>query len=118
MKALVGAFGQEKALVGAFSVITNLRMELFGALLEAVNVCGECAAGGRNFNIQFKSGHVNDKCYTTLTLSRPLPALCSCFYINLIFSDSHHDKLKTGNIKYSIPTPVLFLPETRRVPRC
>ena len=32
MKALVGAFNQEKALVGAFSVITNLRMQLFGAL--------------------------------------------------------------------------------------
>ena len=28
VKALVGAFNQEKALVGAFSVITNLRMEL------------------------------------------------------------------------------------------
>ena len=33
MKALVGAFNQEKALVGAFSVITNLRMKLFEALL-------------------------------------------------------------------------------------
>ena len=33
MKALVGAFNQEKALVGAFSVITNLRMELFQALV-------------------------------------------------------------------------------------
>ena len=32
MKVLVGAFYQEKALVGAFSVITNLRMELFEAL--------------------------------------------------------------------------------------
>ena len=32
MKAVVAAFNQEKALVGAFSVITNLRMELFGAL--------------------------------------------------------------------------------------
>ena len=32
MKALVGAFNQEKALVGAFSVITNLWMELFQAL--------------------------------------------------------------------------------------
>ena len=30
---LVGAFNQEKALVGALSVITNLRMELFEALL-------------------------------------------------------------------------------------
>ena len=36
MKALVGAFNQEKALVGAFSVITNLRMELFRAPLPTV----------------------------------------------------------------------------------
>ena len=35
MKAVV-AFNQEKALVGAFSVLTNLRMELFQAL---VNIC-------------------------------------------------------------------------------
>ena len=34
MKALVGAFNHKKALVGAFSVITNLRMELFEALLQ------------------------------------------------------------------------------------
>ena len=34
MKAVVAAFNQEKALVGAFSVITNLRMELFEALEE------------------------------------------------------------------------------------
>ena len=32
MKAVVSTFNQEKALVGAFSVITNLRMELFEAL--------------------------------------------------------------------------------------
>ena len=32
MKAVVAAFNQEKAPVGAFSVITNLRMELFEAL--------------------------------------------------------------------------------------
>ena len=35
MKAVVAAFNQEKALVGAFSVITNLRMELFQALAQA-----------------------------------------------------------------------------------
>ena len=35
MKAVVAAFNQEKALVGAFSVITTLRMELFEALLQA-----------------------------------------------------------------------------------
>ena len=34
MKAVEAAFNQEKALVGAFSVITNLRMELFQALLH------------------------------------------------------------------------------------
>ena len=32
MKAVVAAFNQEKALVGAFSVITNLWMEFFEAL--------------------------------------------------------------------------------------
>ena len=36
MKAVVAAFNQEKALVGAFSVITNLRMELFQALISTV----------------------------------------------------------------------------------
>ena len=39
MKAVVAAFNQEKALVGAlvgaFSVITNLRMDLFEALVSA-----------------------------------------------------------------------------------
>ena len=34
MKAVAAAFNQEKALVGAFSVITNLRMDLFEALLD------------------------------------------------------------------------------------
>ena len=32
MKAVVAAFNQEKALVEAFSLITNLRMDLFEAL--------------------------------------------------------------------------------------
>ena len=35
MKAVVAAFNQENALVGAFSVITNLRMELFEALMHS-----------------------------------------------------------------------------------
>ena len=34
MKAVVAAFNQEKALVGTFSVLTNLRMELFQALVS------------------------------------------------------------------------------------
>ena len=39
MKAVVAAFNQEKALVGAFSVITNLRMELFEALVPPSSQC-------------------------------------------------------------------------------
>ena len=38
MKEVVAAFNQEKALVGAFSVITNLRMELFEALVIRDNM--------------------------------------------------------------------------------
>ena len=34
MKAVVAAFNQEKALVEAFFVITNLRMQLFEALVD------------------------------------------------------------------------------------
>ena len=38
MKAVVAAFNQEKALVGAFSVITNLRMDLFEELAVTCHV--------------------------------------------------------------------------------
>ena len=38
VKAVVAAFNQEKALVGAFSVITNLRMDLFEALVTTILV--------------------------------------------------------------------------------
>ena len=37
VKKVVAAFNQEKAPVGAFSVITNLRMELFQALVGNSN---------------------------------------------------------------------------------
>ena len=43
MKAVVAAFNQEKALVEAFSVITNLRMELFEALVSECAVAGAVA---------------------------------------------------------------------------
>ena len=36
MKAVVAAFNQEKALVGAFSVITNLRIKLLEAQVSSV----------------------------------------------------------------------------------
>ena len=44
MKAVVAAFNQEKALVGAFSMLTNLRMELFQALAEMPHLSG-CSWG-------------------------------------------------------------------------
>ena len=50
VKAVVAAFNQEKALVGAFSVITKLRMELFQAL-EVKSVCWKmlCVQYFKNF---------------------------------------------------------------------
>ena len=49
MKAVVAAFNQEKALVGAFSVITNLRMDSFEALICSVHMlqllCRTVASG-------------------------------------------------------------------------
>ena len=47
MKAVVAAFNQEKALVGVFSVITNLRMELFEALIPTHPLAAGLGAGMR-----------------------------------------------------------------------
>ena len=47
MKVVVAAFNQEKALVGAFSVIMNLRMKLFEALAEVVTSLLEAGASWR-----------------------------------------------------------------------
>ena len=57
VKAVVAGFNQEKALVGTFFVITNLRMELFEALVHLLFVCHRvtvnpgairtCAGAGR-----------------------------------------------------------------------
>ena len=41
MKAVVAALNQEKALVGAFPVITNLRMELFEPIVQKVPGAGD-----------------------------------------------------------------------------
>ena len=50
MKAVVAAFNQEKALVGAFSVITNLRMELIGALVRMLVQ----VKGGQTLEAQYR----------------------------------------------------------------
>ena len=52
MKAVVAAFNQEKALVGAFSLITNLRTELFEALVERVQ-CSSLIGGQEDSNAYF-----------------------------------------------------------------
>ena len=54
MKAVVAAFNKEKALVGAFSMITNLWMDLFEALV-ARHIPAAAAASssslGRNHEV-------------------------------------------------------------------
>ena len=52
MKAVVAAFNQEEALVGAFSVITNLQMDLrfklyWGLLGAEYQTGGRCVCGRR-----------------------------------------------------------------------
>ena len=63
MKAVVGTFNQEKALVGAFSVITNLRMELFQALLATGLTRELCSVLGNKV-------HFNRKTLTTIGVPR------------------------------------------------
>ena len=60
MKAVVAAFNQEKALVGAFSVITNLRMDLFEALVRMLLVSG--TSRGEACAEQASSSFVNGLC--------------------------------------------------------
>ena len=60
MKAVVAAFNQEKALVGAFSVLTNLRMELFQALLATLHQAGaslECEDRNKNRPLHLAAQH-------------------------------------------------------------
>ena len=81
MKAVVAAFNQEKALVGAFSVITNLRMERFEALVHLLFVCHRvtvnpgairtCAGAGRVKSPQLLLFTVLDVDY--FCTRRPLP---------------------------------------------
>ena len=56
MKAVVAAFNQEKALVGAYSVITNLRMELFQALFCTEQIFAPARPG----SVPANQGHCLD----------------------------------------------------------
>ena len=65
MKAVVAAFNQEKALVGAFSVITNLRMELFQAL--APNLIFLVPGASVSFLLQLASSPLPPACFYSTT---------------------------------------------------
>ena len=72
MKAVVAAFNQQKALVGAFSVITNLRMDLLEALLSRlVQLLGRCP-------------HQYPGCHNYITITRSI--VTSVTVIGLISS--------------------------------
>ena len=62
VKAVIVAFNQEKALVGAFSVITNLRMELFEALVHTTRTfyhLGRTAAAAAASRLQRGTHRLN-----------------------------------------------------------
>ena len=64
MKADVATFNQEKALVGAFSVITNLRMHLFEALLETdVNIAAVVTATGHTAPVVVTRFQRESRCF-------------------------------------------------------
>ena len=69
MKAVVAAFNQEKALVGAFSVITNLRMELFEALSATDTSSHQTQRRPRVTVHDIASSRATDNC----SLARPGP---------------------------------------------
>ena len=66
MKAVVAAFNQEKALVGAFAVITNLRMDLRLKLYTALTL--NITEFRRKFAPQDDGEHL--KYLNTVTLRR------------------------------------------------
>ena len=58
MKAVVAAFNQEKARVGAFSVITKLWMELFDALVQTnVTVMTDTGPNPQSLEIRLNIGY-------------------------------------------------------------
>ena len=62
MKVVVAAFNQEKALVGAFSVITNLRMDLFEALFTTQHNIGEMILEAGPSRATAGAGDYNMRC--------------------------------------------------------
>ena len=96
MKELVGAFNQEKALVGAFSVITNLRMELFQAVISTPFLFGETCNHPQFTGLVFILLYV---CGTGSQRQRlPPPQLCTeCTRVHFSFNNGARCKGVTGH---------------------
>ena len=76
MKAVVAAFNQEKALVGAFSVLTNLRMELFQALVRSFTKLRKYSPSPPpSLRAMSRGGPRNKPCFTMIKSD---PGLCVC----------------------------------------
>ena len=94
MKAVVAAFNQEKALVGAFSVITTLRMELFEALHPNLYLCPRWQSLIEQFRHEnFRLHQLSSQCMFTVALQSGLAALKTpqCYKHNFVLSGGSHD---------------------------
>ena len=81
--SIVAAFNQEKALVGAVSVITNLRMELFEALVDTRHPAVSACSIHREVAILMSmAACVTTIQYTTITQR---PRECKIYWHKLIF---------------------------------
>ena len=102
MKAVVAAFNQEKALVGAFSVITNLRMDLFEALspLSGELSGWQSGLGGEEARV---SDVISNKAYIdlvntsqpTITIPRALRLLPRHYSQTNIWNNAEHTSSPT-----------------------
>ena len=111
MKAVVAAFNQEKALVGAFSVVTNLWMELFQALTRRVYPVYPCldiglhqphwphtgrGHGARSVGLQCPNpGSAHDAVCTVLS-SRQRPDHGYCYDSFIAMCGQGRNKLSTA----------------------
>ena len=97
--AVVAAFNQEKGLIGAFSVIMNLRMALFEALLcDHLGTFASCAPAAAAISVRFPiiqaakpagRGHVT--CHMA-HVSKDLQRTKSYVYYCLLLSFNTHRK--------------------------
>ena len=94
MKAVVAAFNQEKALVGAFFVITNLRMELFGALSSTPTQLIPFLARQRQLSpINTTTNNTSHHCTTTGHAAQQLEASVKQFFVHT-FNCSQHGSIE------------------------